>query len=83
MASTRLEPELRLFNESGYEILDQDLATQGQVVIWSIDPLTPRLGDLFTIESDGRVHEVSVEELVTFKGGWSAKCRLLGFVGAA
>jgi hypothetical protein len=83
MASTRLEPELRLFNESGYEILDQDLATQGQVVIWSIDPLTPRLGDLFTIESDGRVHEVSVEELVTFKGGWSAKCRLLGFVRAA
>jgi hypothetical protein len=83
MASTRLEPAIRLFNESGYEILDQDLATHGLVVIWSIDPLTPRLGDLFTVESDGRVHEVAVEELATFKGGWSATCRLLGFRSAA
>ncbi|WP_395671124.1 hypothetical protein [Phenylobacterium sp.] len=67
---------LRAFNASGYEILDEDLATRGEVVIWSIDPLTPRLGDLFTIESDGRVHEITVHELTTFKGGWSARCRI-------
>jgi len=82
MGNTRLEPALRLFNQSGYEILDQDLATEGLVVIWSIDPLTPRLGDLFTVESDGRVHEVAVEELTTFRGGWSARCRVLGFMAA-
>lgn len=72
----RIDAEVRAFNRSGYEILDEDLPTRGEVVIWSIDPLTPRLGDLFTIESEGRVHEVAVEELTTFKGGWSAKCRL-------
>lgn len=71
----RIDAEVRAFNRSGYEILDEDLPTRGEVVIWSVDPLTPRLGDLFTIESDGRVHEVAVEELTTFKGGWSARCR--------
>ena len=81
-ARTRAGPALRLFNESGYEIFDQDLVGEGLVVIWSIDPLTPRLGDLFTIECDGRVHEVAVEQLTTFKGGWSARCRVLGFVVA-
>ncbi|RAK61248.1 hypothetical protein DJ021_16285 [Phenylobacterium hankyongense] len=69
---------LRPFRESGYEILDEGLVTLGEVVIWSIDPLTPRLGDLFLVESQGRTHEVSVHELTTFRGGWSAKCRLLG-----
>jgi hypothetical protein len=67
---------LRAFNPSGYEILDEDLATRGEVVIWSVDPLTPRLGELFTVESDGRVHEMAVHELTTFKGGWSARCRI-------
>ena len=71
----RIAAELRAFNPSGYEILDEDLATQGEVVIWSVSPLTPRLGDLFTIESEGAVHEVAVEELTTFRGGWSARCR--------
>jgi hypothetical protein len=83
VANTRVEPDLRLFNQSGYEILDQDLATQGLVVIWSVVPLTPRLGDLFTVESDGRVHEVTVEELATFKGGWSARCKVLGYMPSA
>ncbi|MDB5449398.1 MAG: hypothetical protein JWQ52_526 [Phenylobacterium sp.] len=72
------EPGLRPFSESGYEILDEGLIATGEVVIWSIDPLTPRLGDLFLVESQGRTHEVSVHELTTFRGGWSAKCRLLG-----
>ncbi|HEY8617847.1 hypothetical protein [Phenylobacterium sp.] len=70
------DAELRPFSKSGYEILDEDLHTRGEVVIWSVSPLTPRLGDFFTIESEGAVHEVAVEELTTFKGGWSARCRL-------
>jgi hypothetical protein len=72
------EPELRPFNESGYEILDEELASLGQVVIWSVDPLPPSLGDLFTIESGGSIHEVAVEELTTFQGGWSARCKVYG-----
>ncbi len=72
---------LRPFSESGYEILDQDLLTRGEVVIWSVDPLIPRLGDLFLVESAGRTHEVQVTELVTFKAGWSATCRMAGALG--
>ena len=74
------EAGLRAFNESGYEILDEDLPTRGEVVIWSVDPLEPRTGDLFTIESGGKVHEVAVHELTVFKGGWSARCKLFGLV---
>jgi hypothetical protein len=70
------EPDVRPFNTSGYEILDQDLPTRGEVVIWSVDPLTPELGDLYTIESEGEVHEVAVKTLTTFKGGWSALCQV-------
>ncbi|RAK52017.1 hypothetical protein [Phenylobacterium deserti] len=69
------EAGLRPFHESGYEILDQDLVTRGEVVIWSVDPLIPRLGDLFLVESAGRTFEVEVVELATFKGGWSTTCR--------
>ena len=74
------EPGLRPFNESGYEILDQDLITKGELVIWSIDPLAPRIGDLYTVESHGAVHEVQVAQLTTVDGGWSARCRLFGLV---
>jgi hypothetical protein len=73
--------ELRPFSESGYEVLDEDLLTKGVVVIWSVDPLPPRLGDLFTVESAGAVHEVEVDELTTFRGGWSARCRVFGLLG--
>jgi hypothetical protein len=72
----RLDAELRPFSPSGYEILDEDLATRGEVVIWSVSPLTPALGELFIVESEGVVHEVAVEELTTFRGGWSARCRV-------
>jgi hypothetical protein len=72
------DPELRSFNASGYEILDEDLPTRGEVVIWSIDPLTPRLGDLFTVESGGRTHEVVVDVVTTYRDGWSVTCRVLG-----
>ena len=71
---------LRPFNESGYEILDADLITKGELVIWSVDPLRPRVGDLFTVESRGAVHEVQVDRLLTVDGGWAAHCRLYGLV---
>jgi hypothetical protein len=74
------DADLRPFNESGYEILDEDLLTTGEVVLWSVDPLPPSPGQLFTIESRGNVHEVAVEEVCAFRGGWSAKCRLYGLL---
>jgi hypothetical protein len=77
---TLREPGLRPFSESGYEILDDDLLTEGRLVIWSVDPLPPRIGDLFTVESHGAVHEVEVVQLATVKGGWSAHCKLFGMV---
>jgi hypothetical protein len=66
---------IRAFAESAYEILDERLAETGDVVIWSVDPLVPRLGDRFTIESEGQVHDVEVYALTTFRGGWSVTCR--------
>lgn len=77
MAAVR-QPALRAFNESGYEILDANLMTTGELVIWSVDPLPPRIGDLYTVESHGATHEVEVDALTIVKGGWSAHCRLYG-----
>lgn len=74
------DPGLRPFNESGYEILDQDLLTKGEVVIWSVDDLPPAIGALFTLECQGAMHEVQVDALTTFKGGWSARCKLFGMI---
>jgi hypothetical protein len=68
---------LRPFNDSGYEILDGDIG-RGEVVIWSVQPLTPRVGDVFLIESRGRTYDVAVETLSLLKGGWSATCRVEG-----
>jgi hypothetical protein len=79
MARVR-EPALRPFNASGYEILDDELITKGELVIWSVDPLPPRIGDLFTVVSHGAMHEVEVAQLTTLAGGWSAQCRLFGMV---
>ena len=67
---------LRPFNTSGYEILDEDLPTRGEVIIWSKDPTVPRLGDELLIESRGRAYDVAIRELRTFKGGWSATCQV-------
>jgi hypothetical protein len=77
MSTLRRGSEVRPFRESGYEILDENLLARGEVVIWSVDPLIPRLGDRFTIENGGCIHEIAVYALTTFKGGWSAACRLL------
>ena len=75
MAAQDLATAILSFVESAYEILDERFAETGDVVIWSVDPLVPRLGDRFTIESEGQVHEVTVYALTTFKGDWSVTCR--------
>jgi hypothetical protein len=72
------KPSVRPFNASGYEILDQDLLTRGELVIWSINPGPPRVGDLYTVQSGGALHEVEVDEVKTFERGWSAHCKLFG-----
>jgi len=72
------ERALRPFNPSRYEIRDQNLLTSGELVIWSINPLPPRIGDTYTVQCGGGVHEVEVDEVMTFKGGWSAHCKLFG-----
>lgn len=66
---------VRRFNNSGYEILDAGIG-HGEVVIWSVDPIIPRLGDVYLIESGGRPYDVSVVQLSQVKGGWSARCRV-------
>ena len=71
-----LQSDLRSIGESGYEILDQALDAQRQLTIWSVDPLVPKLGDLFTVESRGVVYEVTVVRLIAFRAGWSALCRV-------
>jgi hypothetical protein len=73
----RNEAGLRPFSDSGYEILDDELATRNEVAIWSVNPMTPRLGDLFLVESGGRMHDVAVIKLTTFRGGWSATARVV------
>jgi hypothetical protein len=75
MRSLSLHAALRAFVESDYEIIDDTFAETGNVVIWSVDPLVPKLGDRFDIESDGLVHELAVYTLTTFRGGWSVTCR--------
>lgn len=77
MGSPHIDPDLRPFSESGYQILDKGLDTRREVAISAADPLAPRLGDLFTVESRGVVHEVAVIQLARFNdGGWSAVCRI-------
>jgi hypothetical protein len=75
MAFQSFDIAIRSFVESGHEVLDEGFAETGDVIIWSVDPLAPRLGDIFTIEHGGEVHEVHVYMLTTFRGGWSATCR--------
>jgi hypothetical protein len=74
MSTLRREPEIRSFSASGYEILDDRIA-EGEVVIWSVDPVRPRIGDIFLIERRGAHYDAAVEALTVLKGGWSARCR--------
>ncbi len=70
------DPRGRLlpFTQSVYEICDEDFKVTGEVVIWSRSPLPPRVGELLNIETLGRLHELAVGEVSTFKGGWMATC---------
>ena len=72
---SNFEADLRPFLESRYEVLDERFTETGDVVIWSADPLVPRLGDIFLIESGGATHELAAYTLTTFKGGWGVTCR--------
>jgi hypothetical protein len=64
------------FRRNGYEVLQADLERSRELAIVSIDPMPPQLGDLFTVETRGVVHEVAVVRLARFDGGWSALCRV-------
>jgi len=75
MSPASLETTMQAFRESGYDILDDRFAETGDVMIWSMDPVTPRLGDRYLIETGGNVHELAVYTLTTFHGGWSVTCR--------
>lgn len=75
MRSLSLDAALKAFVESDYEIIDESFAETGNVVIWSVDPMVPKLGDRFDIETGGLIHELSVYTLTTFCGGWSVTCR--------
>ncbi|HEX3701209.1 MAG TPA: hypothetical protein VHV27_11110 [Phenylobacterium sp.] len=74
MGALSRDPEVRSFSASGYEILADRIA-RGEVVIWSVDPVRPRVGDIFLIERDGWHYDAAVEELTLVKGGWAARCR--------
>ena len=74
---TMREPDLRPFNASGYEIVDDGFAATRTLAIWSKAPRAPNLGECFTIEREGAVHDLSVAEIRTFDGGWAATCRAL------
>ena len=73
--SPSLETAIQSFRESGYEILDERFEETGDVMIWSKDPVVPRLGDRYLIETGGEVHELAVYTLTTFRGGWNVTCR--------
>jgi len=74
------DPGLRPYSEAGYEIDDDDFPTKGQLTIRSIDPLPPGLGDLYTVQSHGKSHEVQVTEVLRLQRGWTARCKLYGLV---
>ena len=68
--------DLKPFSECGYDIVDDGLNTRREVAIASLDPLAPRHGDLFTVESRGVVHELAVIATSTREGRWRAICRV-------
>jgi hypothetical protein len=72
----------RPFNRSGYEILDTRLESHGEVVIWSVHPTVPVVGDVFTLSPRGRIVDVTVVRLSEVIGGWIAYCTTSGRVAA-
>ncbi|RAK68683.1 hypothetical protein [Phenylobacterium kunshanense] len=73
----RMDPRIAPFFACGYEIRDAGAARGGaEFAILADDPLTPRLGDRFTLEGCGVVREVSVIALDQSPSGWRATCRV-------
>ena len=66
---------LRPFVDRPYAILDEDFVATGDVFICSVGGLVPNLGDRFTIESAGGLHEVGVYVLTISRDGWRVTCR--------
>ncbi len=69
----------RPFSSGGYEIIDSRLADSGEVMLWSVGGRQPRRGEVFTIERDKQLCDLSVVEVTGHNPGWSALCRRVGF----
>jgi hypothetical protein len=65
----------RPFAAGGFEILDSRLDDHGEVTLWSVGGVAPSRGELFTIERDKALHDLSVVEVKGHNPGWSALCR--------
>lgn len=71
----------RLFLSGDYGILDSHLHGRGEVTLWSTGGPAPSCGQLFTIERDRRICDLSVVEETGRGPGWSALCRRVEFFG--
>ena len=65
----------RPFPQGGLEILDSRMADHGEVTVWSTGGRAPGLGELFTIEHDNAIHDLTVVAVSGHSPGWSALCR--------
>ncbi len=65
----------RAFAPGGFEILDSRLADHGEVTLWAVSGTAPSAGELFTIERNAVLHDLSVVEVRGHSPGWSALCR--------
>ena len=71
------------FPKGGVEILDSRLVDHGEVTLWCTGGAAPGLGELFTIERDNAIHDLSVVAVKGHSPGWSALCRRIDSAGAA
>jgi hypothetical protein len=72
----RLDPRLEPFCGCGYLIVDAGRPFAREISILADDPLAPQLGDRFTVERRGVVHEVAVIKTARSGRGWRAVCRI-------
>jgi glyoxylase-like metal-dependent hydrolase (beta-lactamase superfamily II) len=70
--------EPRAFAPGGYEILDSRFTDTGEVMLWALTGTPPRRGELFTIERDDGLHDLTVVETTGHSPGWSALCKRIG-----
>jgi hypothetical protein len=74
-AGSHKSGELRSFSPGGYEILDSALDDRGEVMLWSRAGLAPERGELFTLERNNAICDLSVVQVTGHNPGWSALCR--------